>query len=370
MGTDDQDGFGALRRSLPAMPAVVPENDADLDDDNEHPPQEPAAPATDEALDEARASLRVQVVDDASDRPLPGVVLRVTRPDGVEVEVVSDARGLVDLDDLDAGCAAILSSSFEGRTRARTWIPVALEAGDPSDLPPLEFEGPLCLADVEVHKVATGESIAGLAKTVELSWQRLADFNWGTSIPARINEHLRDDVGCTRFAADGINYVFDDGDDPGLVHLPRPWRLADVPLDSPQRLRVSREPPARRLTIAFLLSGADQLDSEFPRYVLRSADGEYDEQRSARDDLVPGDHYLQLAFEGLRPDTTYTLTRWHDAETREVLFADAPCASIIDQSRAGARGLAGGAFTGLTGMESLGTLDVAAHDALDDGSAA
>ena len=351
MGIDDQDAFEVLRRRPTPMPAVTPQDDVQPEDGAS---SEAAEAASDDEFAE-RATLRLQIVDDASNRPVPGVVLLVMRADGREAQLVSDATGLVVYEDEFADTTTLLGS-FAGRHHGSTWCPVALEAGEPSDLEPVEVEGTLALADVQVHKVTKGDSLESLATPVGLTWQQLAEFNWGTSLPARIHEHMRDDVGCTRFADDGVSLVFDDGDDPGLVRVPRTWRLADVPLDRPSRLRISPEPPARCMTISFLVSAEAGLADAYPRYVLESADGRYAEERTARDDLVPGDHFLQLVFDELPLDTTYTLTRWHDAETSEVLFRDAPGPSIVDQSRPGARGLIEGAFTGLVGLVSLGEL--------------
>lgn len=68
------------------------------------------------------------------------------------------------------------------------------------------------------HRVRTGETIASLADSIGISWQELARYNWGTAVPAEINSHLYSDVGCRTKI--GVNYIFTDADEPGIVYLP------------------------------------------------------------------------------------------------------------------------------------------------------
>ncbi len=96
------------------------------------------------------------------------------------------------------------------------------------------------IALVEEHRVKTGETLAGLAKSAGLSWQQLAQFNWGTADPDKINEHLRDEVGCTKKTKDGRNYVFDDSDHPGIVFIPKPWEQKGLATDQIHTIRVRK----------------------------------------------------------------------------------------------------------------------------------
>ena len=87
------------------------------------------------------------------------------------------------------------------------------------------------------------------------------------------------------------------------------------------------------MTISFLLDSADHVDVEYPKFVLQSSDGAYDKELCPRDDLVPGDDYLQLRFENLLPRKRYTLTTLHDKDYKEVVFRSAPFGEIVDQRR-------------------------------------
>jgi len=90
----------------------------------------------------------------------------------------------------------------------------------------------------EKHKVKTGESLDGIAKANGLTWQKLADFNWGTTEPNEINRCLKNRVGCTRKTADGKNYIFDSSDDPGILYVPKPWRLSGLDVRRTHVVRV------------------------------------------------------------------------------------------------------------------------------------
>ena len=46
--------------------------------------------------------------------------------------------------------------------------------------------GPPCIVAVEEHKVRTGETLDGLAKSVGSTWKKVAKFNWGSDEPKKI----------------------------------------------------------------------------------------------------------------------------------------------------------------------------------------
>jgi len=108
-----------------------------------------------------------------------------------------------------------------------------------------------------------------------------------------------------------------------------PGRACHLRTDEPYVIRV----PTASMTIAFLLESRGQVAQTFPRYVLRSSDGAYDEELSAKNDLVPGDAYLQLKFEKLLPGKRYTLTRFDDVDLSHVIFEDVPFREVVDQPR-------------------------------------
>lgn len=93
---------------------------------------------------------------------------------------------------------------------------------------------------IEQHHVKSGETLAGLAVLYGLTWQQLALFNWNTSDPDEINNHLRDDVGCTALAPDGRNYIFSNDDSPGIIHIPKKWARSGLATDRRHTIHVRR----------------------------------------------------------------------------------------------------------------------------------
>ncbi len=92
--------------------------------------------------------------------------------------------------------------------------------------------------------------------------------------------------------------------------------------------------PPDWMTIALLYEPSARPDDVCLRYVLRSTDGAYLQARSAKDDLVPGDAWLQLVFEGLLPYREYVLERFDHDDRATVIFERLPFARIVDQPRA------------------------------------
>ena len=119
------------------------------------------------------------------------------------------------------------------------------------------------IADIEEHKVKSGESIKSLADANGLTWQELAKFNWGTDAPAQINERLRDEVGCTLRDAQG-NYIFDSADKPGIVLIPKKFEANGLVTDKTHTLRVLQvTPPKTLLECVCVPGGTFEFDKSF-----------------------------------------------------------------------------------------------------------
>jgi hypothetical protein len=154
------------------------------------------------------------------------------------------------------------------------------------------------IAEIEAHKVRTGESIDSLAKGVGMRWQDLAKFNWNTDVPVEINKALREVVGCTRKTADGYNYMFDDSDDPGIVYIPRPWSIEQLATGRIHTIYVSKIVPQDMIELILPV----EMDSENDPHPddeirLRSEDGSFERSVSLSDPVrVERDAKLRLLF--------------------------------------------------------------------------
>ncbi len=106
---------------------------------------------------------------------------------------------------------------------------------------------PKAIVRVETRRARSGETLEGVAQEAGLTWQELAQFNFGTRSRDEVNERLAAEVGCTKKSADGKSYVFHDDDLPGTLFVPRQWRAQNL---APARTHVIRvRPPAFRFSI-------------------------------------------------------------------------------------------------------------------------
>lgn len=224
-------------------------------------PEAPISPAS-----EKTAWIKFRVVDDQSGDALPGVLLKVTQPNGRMFDYTTRPDGMVEVDGIDPG-ACDVASGLEGASLADTYhfvtigdkpmaIPPASEPSANENAAPLDApadeSGKLAartavsrqgvrIAQIEEHRVRSGESIKSLAEQNGLTWQQLAIFNWETDVPDEINVKLADEVGCTQKAPDGVNYRFDDTDKPGLVMIPKPWSAKGLATEQTHTIRVRAE---------------------------------------------------------------------------------------------------------------------------------
>jgi len=174
--------------------------------------------------------LELQVLWADTGVPVPSVSFKITPFGASKKTHRTNSEGIIRLDPIKKGDCLIESDS-SGATYSSTIT------GRPGDIPtapatptkahaeknPPEYK----LVDLRAYKVKTGDTLESVANRVSISWHDLAKFNWGTDDPERINRHLRWDVGCSKKAKDGKNYLFDDSDDPGVIFVPEPWKVTE-----------------------------------------------------------------------------------------------------------------------------------------------
>lgn len=219
-----------------------------------------------------RTSIRFQVVDDRTSRPIPGVPLTVTLPSGEEKAVRTNAVGLARIDGLASGTCT-LRTRREGARLQSTYAYVEMGvkkavAGTAGGTSLGETSSRPLLLNVSEHEVRTGDSIKSIADGYGLTWQELSEFNWDTSVPDEINEHLHDQVGCTAMTPDGFNYSFRTEDEPGILYIPKVLSLSGLQTDKTHTIRVKK--PG-----AFLIILDSQEDIRLPDVEYRAtlADG-------------------------------------------------------------------------------------------------
>jgi hypothetical protein len=221
-----------------AAPAVEEERELVAPTPNPTPPQ-------------IRVSwVKFRVIDDVTGAPIPGVTLRITLPSGRQNTYTTGADGLIAIDGIDPGTCDV-SYEMRGAELRHTYAFVAMGEQSTSAVQGRGAQGEdgrgstrsSGIVVVEKHKVQTGETLDSLAKDNGITWHELAFFNWGTSVPRQINEHLRDSVGCSKKTADGQNYLFDSEDEPGIVFIPKQWTQGGLATEMTHTVRVKQLNP-------------------------------------------------------------------------------------------------------------------------------
>jgi hypothetical protein len=225
--------FGHLRLALappterygaPAFPEEVPKQE---------PPVTP----------EEDVTLRLQVVDDASDGPISGIKLRILFADKTEKEVTTDADGNVNLEKVPRGSFDVLSL-IDGATLSNS-VAMVRTGGPWSGQKPAKAgtkskaTSERVLVKVTEHRVIDGETMDNVAEMYDLTADDLSQFNWETTDPAEVQQRLEISVGCTR-KDEGGKFVFSRDDDPGILYVPRPVALSGLAVDQSHILRVKR----------------------------------------------------------------------------------------------------------------------------------
>lgn len=211
------------------------------------------------APERKRHRVAFRVVIDRTSQPVPGVVLQITLPDGRRILSVTNTDGKIEVEDVPTPGVCGVTCSMRDARLATTYdfvgngaapiMPVDLytqeTAGEKSDsqTPGMaETQKPRggVIAEIEEHRVATGETLESIASQAGMNSHQLAMFNWGTSEPTQVNRRLRDEVGCRKTGPDGRKYILDNEDDPGILFVPRQWQESGLATDQEHIIRVRK----------------------------------------------------------------------------------------------------------------------------------
>jgi hypothetical protein len=251
-----------------------------------------------------RAWIEFKVLHARTGKPIPGILLTVRLPGGEDYAIQSDAGGMISLDDIDPGTCD-LTCDLNGARLDQTLKFVSIGSTGAGREPAMSKGAePLIIAHVKRHKVAGGESLDSLARQAGITAQELARFNWNTDDPERINEFLKESVGCPRMSPDGSSYVFDSSDTPGILYIPTVWeqkgfatgKLHYVRVETLHRIwiRMEIDPRAR-----------NQWEDQFK---LWAPGGAYESVKRAKDDMIRDNQTIDLLYEEINPELRYSLT--------------------------------------------------------------
>lgn len=279
----------------------------------------------------------LRVVRDDDGTAVPYLSIDVKSPGGSTRSETTNADGLIHMNGVDDGvCDA--STNSEGAKLGESVEVVGMGQpqanGKPTGGAARSSARIKHLIAVERHRVRAGETLESIAKAARMSWQELAQFNWSTAEPEEINKHLAHEVGCTKVARDGKNFMLDDSDQPGIILVPRPWREAMLPVKVQNILRVR---PVRPLGFVHVRLHVDPQVAPGQRFRLFSTDGSHEQVMMAADDVNPDDgaDNLDLMFVGCPVDLRYSLeiiTKAARGSTSEIAFEDVPYDKLTEDA--------------------------------------
>jgi hypothetical protein len=296
------------------------------------------------------------LVERGSGRPLEGVALEVVTPDGDQRRLATDGDGRARLDGLLPGVCSV-SSVLDGARAEGSFTPCA-GVHRVGGAPPIHAGH---LVEVERHRVRTGETPETLAAAHGLPWERIAAFNWGTADPEALERSFALTLGCTRRTPEG-RLRFDDGDDPGIILVPRPW-TARLSVGAAHEIVVA---PLRPLFLR--LENDAGLPLPGARYTARFADGGERSGLLGNRGIARLDGVPEGPFTVSYPDEETLLATSLAASVRWALEqgATAPLFTLLMQSAevvAGATAIYARHFDDLTGRGLAADIDQVVTDA-------
>ncbi len=276
----------------------------------------------------ASSWIEVKVVWDETGEAVAGLPLVVEAPDGRTEMRSTESDGHIRLDPVDAG-ACEARCSFAGLSRADCAVFLGMGEGDVERQKRSLASGKKCearpraIVEVLARRVHSGDTPRSIAQEAGLKWEDLAFFNWGTRAPEEIDQHLVDDVGCTKRAAeDGTSFVFDDSDTPGVILVPRRWKQRGLATRQQHVVRVGLVGGG---IIHLRVHLGDEPSAE-RSFRLFSIDGSYEQTKTAADDarLDDGAEKLDLFFSGCSPNLRYSFEAISTGARPETHFEDVP----------------------------------------------
>lgn len=212
---------------------------------------------------------KLQVVDDTTSKPVSGVALIITRPDGWKTSKTTDAKGEVQIPGVEPGDSfGVYCDPAEiGKGNVLDYVGVGagpLGSQPLAGIEPTSAQAGLLIMHVNAHMVKTGEGLVSLATPLGLTWQQLTLFNWGTAVPTEVNVHLYEDVGCRKPKKDDdpvdpfANYSFSDEDvkfGSGMILLPSKFQQGAM---GSEMLNIIRVRPIEKATFGVVKLAAPE----------------------------------------------------------------------------------------------------------------
>ena len=288
--------------------------------ERERSPLAVSAPAAPRGRAVRPRTFTLTILEGRSRRPLHGVPLEVVTPAGETRRVATDDAGRVRIEGLPSGSCLVTSIVDDARVETSY---VAGAAGGGRGEGPLR---PAHLVEIDRYHVRSGDTLDAIAAVHDVTGDRLAEFNWGTSDLDALDQRCRDTLG-SRPGPDG-RVRFDDTDDPGILLVPHPWS-ARLTVGAEHELAVA---PLRPLFLR--LENEARLPLPAARYTVRFADGTTRAGALGRRGIARLDGVPEAAFTVAYPDELELLATSLAASVRRAFDeqATAPLFTLLMQS--------------------------------------
>lgn len=205
--------------------------------------------------DYGSATITYKIVEDRPGDILPGVRVNVTLTEDRHKELVSANDGKVILKNVKGKTSGfdLSTSSLFGATLDNTFAyvgmgtsPIEAEASDPGATrvhtrkKENARQNMRHMAHITEHKVTAGETFTSIARDNNTTFRDLAFFNWGTYDRKKVLARMAHDVGCKTTPPDGRDLRFTGDEFPGIVYIPTPLTISDLPTNTEHTIRVKK----------------------------------------------------------------------------------------------------------------------------------
>lgn len=208
---------------------------------------------------------KLKFLDDLNGTGVAAVKTNVTLPNGHTQEFASLGGNEIEIKDILPGRISAACSLKGAKLPSTLHVagvgdkPGGKQDADDEPIP----NGSYIAATIAAHKVRKGDALDSIAAKAGLTGDDLAVFNFGTADKAAVNEAIRARVGSKTLGADKVTFLFDDADKPGLVYVPKEWKLGGLATEQTHSVRLRPVVP-RWLAILKLddhfAPGAEKLD--------------------------------------------------------------------------------------------------------------
>lgn len=179
----------------------------------------------------SKKHIKFKFIDKKSGRPVEGVAARIIGSSGNFKDTFSDKAGFIKWDNIKPGLYSLSSVDLKQSdytlkdtlSSSKNEIASTTATGEHKISDPDNIQK-YYLAKITQHRVSDGETLQSIAEKNNMTFKKLAYFNWGSYDTKTILECMRRDIGCSKPTQNGRDYNFESSDKPGVIFIPQPFK--------------------------------------------------------------------------------------------------------------------------------------------------